>query len=85
MSDTDNDTITPPTKESNEDRKRKALLAKATKSHEWRVQVWAQMERRIQSINAELAVIGADPYEPYEADFDDVEKLAHYATMTLPK
>lgn len=75
----------PPVKESNEDRKRKALIARATKAHEWRVQVWAQMERKLQGINADLAILGADPFEPYEADFEDPKMLAHYATMTLPK
>lgn len=85
MSDTADNTVIDPKKESNEDRKRKALVARAIKSHEWRVQVWAQMERRIQGINSELAVIGADAYEPYEPQFDNPELLAHYATMTLPK
>lgn len=82
MSDTE---VQVPEKETNEQRKIKAINHRATKAHEWRVQVWAQMERKIRSLNAELAVLGADAFEPYEPQFDDDQMLAHYATMTLPK
>lgn len=72
-----------PAKQSNEDRKRDALLKKATKAHDWRVQVWAQSQRRIAAINAQLAVLGVEPYQPYEADFTNPEMVEHYATMPL--
>lgn len=70
-------------KQSNEDRKRDALLKKANKAHNWRVQVWAQMERRIRSINAELAVLGTEEFKPFEPQFDDDGMLEHYANMPL--
>lgn len=70
-------------KQSNEDRKKEALYRKAMKADAWRVQVWAQSERRIQGFNAELAVLGADPYQPMETDFEDQAQLEHYATMPL--
>lgn len=70
-------------KQSNEDRKKDALMKKARKAHDWRVQVWAQSERRIAGFNAELAVLGAEPFEPYVPDFDDPDALEHYATMPL--
>ncbi len=71
-------------KQSNEDRKRDALIKKAEKAHNWRVQVWAQSERRIQAINAELEVLGvSDRFEPWEPNFEDAEMLKHYAEMPL--
>ena len=70
-------------KQSNEDRKKDALMKKARKAHDWRVQVWAQSERRIAGFNAELQVLGAEPFEPYEPDFTDPAMLEHYATMPL--
>lgn len=71
-------------KQSNEDRKRDALLKKAEKAHNWRIQVWAQSERRIQAINAELEVLGvSDRFEPWEPDFDNPDMLKHYAEMPL--
>lgn len=70
-------------KKSNDDRKIEALMKKAQKAHDWRVQVWAQSERRIRGFNAELEVIGAPAFEPYEPQFDDDEMLGHYATMPL--
>jgi hypothetical protein len=76
---------TPVVKESNEDRKRKRLRREATRAHEWRVQVWAQMELKIQGANAEAAVLGADPYEPFDPDFSTPEMLKHYAEMQLTK
>lgn len=85
MSDTADTTGQAPLKESNDQRKIRALTARATKAHEWRVQVWAQMERKIRGLNAELAILGADAYEPYEPQFDDDAMLDHYATMVLPK
>lgn len=72
-------------KEQNDDRKRDALMRRANRAHEWRVQVWAQSEQRIKAINAQLAVMGAAEFEPYEPDFDDPSMIEHYASMTLPK
>ena len=70
-------------KQSNDDRKIESLLKKAQKAHDWRVQVWAQSERRIRGFNAQLAVLGADEYDPYEPDFNDDAMLEHYASMPL--
>jgi len=70
---------------SNDDRKRDKLLREATRAHEWRVQVWAQMENKIRAANATLTALGGEAYEPWNADFDDAEALAHYSTMTLTK
>ena len=70
-------------KQSNEERKAEALMKRAQKAHDWRVQVWAQSERRIRGFNAELAVLGMDQFEPYEPDFEDAQMLEHYATMPL--
>lgn len=70
-------------KQQNEDRKREALMRKAQKAHDWRVQVWAQCERRIRGFNAQLAVLGAEEFIPYEPQFDDDEMLEHYSTMPL--
>lgn len=70
-------------KQSNDDRKIESLMKKAQKAHDWRVQVWAQCERRIKGFNAQLAVLGADEFEPYEPDFEDAAMLEHYATMPL--
>lgn len=75
----------PKIKETNEDRKRKRLRREATRAHEWRVQVWAQMELKIRGANAEAAVLGAEPYEPFEPQFDSDEMLTHYANMQLTK
>jgi hypothetical protein len=70
-------------KQSNDDRKIESLNKKAQKAHDWRVQVWAQCERRIRGFNAQLAVLGADEFEPFEPDFNDDALLEHYATMPL--
>lgn len=70
-------------KKSNDDRKIESLMHKAQKAHDWRVQVWAQCERRIRGFNAQLAVLGAPEFEPYEPQFDDDSMLEHYATMPL--
>jgi hypothetical protein len=78
MSDT-----TAPAKQSNEDRKKDALVKKIEKAHDWRVQVWAQSQRRIEAMTAELAVLGAPPVDLYEPDFDNPEMVEHYATMAL--
>lgn len=72
-------------KESNEDRKRDKLRRQVTRAHEWRVQVWAQMELKIRTANASLEVLGAEPVEPFEPDFGDDDTLHHYANMTLSK
>lgn len=72
-------------KESNEDRKRDKLRREATRAHEWRVQVWAQMELKIRTANAQAEVLGAEPYVPFEPQFDDDAMLNHYSTMQLSK
>lgn len=72
-------------KQSNDERKIEGLLKRAQRAQDWRVQVWAQCERRLRTINAQLAVLGADQYEPYEPDFDDPAMLEHYSTMPLSK
>lgn len=72
-------------KESNEDRKRDKLRREAVRAHEWRVQVWAQMELKIRTANAQAQVLGAEPYEPFEPQFDDDGMLNHYSTMQLSK
>lgn len=70
-------------KKSNDDRKIESLMKKAQKAHDWRVQVWAQSERRIRGFNAQLAVLGAEEFAPYDPDFNDDGLLEHYATMPL--
>lgn len=72
-------------KESNEDRKRDKLNRQVTRAHEWRVQVWAQMELKIRQANASLEVLGSQPVECFEPQFDDDSMIAHYASMTLSK
>lgn len=67
----------------NDDMKREALLKRARKAHDWRVQVWAQSERRIKAINLELQMLGANTFEPFEPDFSSEEMLEHYATMKI--
>lgn len=77
------DTTTAPSKQSNEDRKIEALRKKIEKAHDWRVQVWAQSERRIKAMTAELAVLGAAPIDLFDPDFTDESMVEHYATMKL--
>jgi len=79
MSDTATEKVT------NDQRKRDKLLRSVTRAHEWRVQVWAQMENKIRSDNAALVALGGEAYEPWEPDFTDPEALAHYSSMTLTK
>lgn len=69
----------------NENRRREKLQRQAQRAHEWRVQVWAQSEQKIQALNAQLALLGADPYVGFEPDFTDPMSLAQYATMKLTK
>lgn len=76
---------TPVVKETNEDRRRKRLRKEAVRAHEWRVQVWAQMELKIRGANAQAEVLGAEPYVPFEPDFENEETLKHYAEMQLTK
>lgn len=77
------ETASAPAKQSNEDRKIEALRKKVEKAHDWRVQVWAQSERRIKAMEAELAVLGAPPVDLFDPDFSNPEMIEHYATMTL--
>lgn len=72
-------------KESNDDRKRQKLHRQIQRSHEWRVQVWAQMELKIRSAQAGLAVLGDEETELFEPDFTDDAMLHHYSTMPLTK
>jgi hypothetical protein len=69
----------------NDRMRRDKLVRQITRSHEWRVQVWAQMEKKIKAANAALEAMGGDPIEPFEPRFDDPEALEHYATMNLSK
>lgn len=69
----------------NQKRKLEKLLKQAQRAHEWRVQVWAQSEQRIAQINAQLAVLGAEPYVCFDPNFNDPEMLAHYAGMSITK
>ena len=70
-------------KQSNEERKVEALRKKIDKAHDWRVQVWAQSQRRIEAMQAQLAVLGAAPVDLYEPDFTDPANVEHYSTMSL--
>jgi hypothetical protein len=72
-------------KESNEDRKRDKLTRAIQRAHEYRVQVWAQMELKILGAVGDLEVLGGEPPELLEPDFADKEMLHHYASMTLTK
>jgi hypothetical protein len=72
-------------KESNEDRKRDKLTRAATRAHEYRVQIWAQMELKIRGALAELEVLGGEAPQFMEADFTDEANLHHYASMSLTK
>lgn len=69
--------------QSNEDRKAEALCRKIQKAHDWRVQVWAQSELRIQAAQAELAVLGREAMALYEPDFADEDRVRHFAEMSL--
>jgi len=72
-------------KESNEDRKRDKLTRSIQRAHEYRVQVWAQMELKIQGALADLEVLGGTAPTLLDADFTDKENLHHFASMTLTK
>lgn len=72
-------------KESNEDRKRDKHRRRIIRAHEWRVQVWAQMELKIKADQAALEVLGGEPVDIWEPDFSSPEQVAHYASMTLSK
>lgn len=72
-------------KKTNNDRKIEALLVRAQRAHDWRVIVWAQSEQRLRTINAQLEVLGAEPFEPFEPLFDDDDMLDHYSNMKLKK
>jgi hypothetical protein len=72
-------------KQSNEDRRRDALVRKITRAHEWRVQVWAQSELRIREAIASLEVLGGEAPALMEADFADDDALKHLAEMQLSK
>lgn len=61
------------------------LRRKVVRAHEWRVQVWAQMELKIRSDNAALEAMEAEPIDLFEPQFGDDEALQHYASMTLSK
>lgn len=72
-------------KQSNDDRRADKLQKEIQRAHDWRVQVWAQSELRIQRKNAELEAIGRVAIEPFTPDFGSQEMLQHYAEMTLTK
>lgn len=77
------DTEAPPAKQTNEQRKMEALRKKIEKAHDWRVQVWAQSQRRIEAMQAEMNVLGGTPVDLFEPDFTDPAMVEHYANMTL--
>lgn len=66
-------------------KKQEKLLRQAQRAHEWRVQVWAQQEQRLRTINAQLQTVGLEPFVPFKPDFDDADQLAHYASMKITK
>lgn len=72
-------------KVTNVSRKRDKLTREAQRAHEWRVQVWAQMELKLRGANASLEAMGGEPYVPFDPDFSTMEQLNHYASMTLIK
>jgi len=72
-------------KETNEGKRRDKLRRQVQRAHEWRVQVWAQSELRIRSAQASLEVLGSEPVDLFEPDFNDDALLHHYADMTLSK
>lgn len=69
----------------NERMRRYKLVRTIQRAHEWRVQVWAQMERKIKSSNAALEAMGSEPIVPFEPNFADPEVVEHYATMKLSR
>lgn len=71
--------------ETNNGRKVDKLTRQAQRAHEWRVQVHAQSELKIRAANASLAALGADPYEPFDPQYDSDEMLHHYSNMSLTK
>lgn len=81
----DPNTEQPVAKVTNVARKKDKLLREMVRAHEWRVQVWAQMELKMRSTSAALIALGGEPYEPFEPQFNDEEALHHYASMTLSK
>ena len=85
MTETVDSTTKPKDPGFNDRMKRDKLTRQIQRAHEWRVQVWAQSERRIQQANAALKAMGSDPVVPFEPDFNDPDQLEHYATMKLRK
>lgn len=69
----------------NQKKKQEKLLKQAVRAHEYRVQIWAQSEQRIATLNAQLVVLGVDPYVPFTPDFEDPKKLNEYIAMELTK
>lgn len=53
------------------------------RQHEWRVQVWAQSQQRIEKAQAEYVELTGEPLALFEPDFSNAEMVEHYATMTL--
>jgi len=72
-------------KESNDDRKKDKLARKITRAHEWRVQVWAQMELKIRADIAAMEALNGEAPALFEPDFESQDMLQHYADMTLSK
>lgn len=69
--------------QTNQDRKAEALGRKIQKAHDWRVQVWAQSQLRINAAQAELQVLGKEEHALYDPQFDDPDMLRHYAEMSI--
>ena len=80
---TNGDTVEPTHKMSNNDRRANRLRAEIRKGHNWRVQVWAQQETRINAKQAELEAMGYEGENLYEPDFTVEANLEHYSKMNL--
>ena len=72
-------------KVTNEQRRAERLIREVQRAHEWRVQVWAQMELKIRGANANLEALGVEPVVPWEPNFQDRSSLDHYASMKITK
>lgn len=66
-------------KQSNEDRKADAIRRRIDKAHAWRVNVWANRELAILSMQAELTTLGYPEVDLFAPDFTDENLLREYA------
>lgn len=65
--------------ETNAGRKAKRLRAYINRQHDWRVEVWAQAQLRIDGAQQELIEMGEPPADLHKPDFDDPAMVRHYA------